>query len=172
MRMVRARCARTRGNDLIRRRSSSTFAVIAIAGLMFVGASCSSNGDNGAQADRGSRSAQSNDRGSAALPEGWPDGVEMPEGIEIGLSKAKTRNGESVLMVMGTVPDGDVDSVYDWIAANLVDAGFTMETPGDGAIPGYNVRALTGGTNDQTMTVKVTPLDDDVLVNYTVEPRH
>lgn len=151
--------------------------MITIAGLLFVGAGCSSNDDNASQADRADISSPAGRRSVSAagaqpdFPDEWPTGVTVPKGMEVGISKAKERNGETVLVVMGSVPKGDLDAVYDEIAANVSDAGFTSDTPGAGRVPGYNVRALSASKNEQTLTVKVTMVGDDVLVNYTVEPR-
>lgn len=159
------------------RRRSNTIAIITIAGLLFVGAGCTSSDDNATQADRTGNSSPAGRRSATTagalpdFPEGWPTGLTVPKGMEVGVSKAKERNGETILVVMGTVSGGTMDVVYDEIAANVVDAGFTNDTPGDGGVPGYNVRALVASKNDRTLTVKVTMVGDDVLVNYTVEPR-
>lgn len=148
------------GEIIVTRRRTNTLALLVIVGLLFVGAGCSSGGDD-TTVDGGAE---------VELPEGWPTEIGVPKGIEIGLRQSEMRGGEPVLGFTGDIAKADEAEIYDWIVGNLQEAGYTLDNQGDGYAPGMASRFITGVRDDRTVVVTVLQQGKGVHVSYKLEP--
>lgn len=179
------------------RQRSKAIAVLAIAGLLLVGAGCSSSTDKGSSATSDtttsatatSGNATSDTAGSSTslgtsggptssgssgrLPTGVPDAIAMPQGVDLGPWEESTRDGKRVLTIVGTIPDaeGHGPATFEWISAQLVDMGYSVDKT-EGEANGRYRATVSGTSDDQSVQVTVSDLAPDIRVDYEVFPKN
>ena len=107
--------------------------------------------------------------GEASLPDAWPSDLAPPADLKI--VAANTSSNPTAMTVIGSL-DGDVNSVYDAIKAQVTAAGYTIESDNVTDVGGSPTGTLVANGSEWTVAVAVSnvanALEGDVTVTYTL----